>query len=926
MVVNILNYEYYSMYIYTYSVIFIQCKEIIDMNMPDSKFSFNSGIDENLNKGHLKIYFGYAKGVGKTYAMLDDAREQVKRGVDVLIGYLDTETQFNADTLHLVNGLPILPCKIIETNNIKTYEFDLDAALKKKPAIILVDELAHINARGVRNKKRYQDIEELLNAGIDVYTTINVEQLESLQDVIKEIANISIQETVPDYIFDMADKVVLVDIEPDELLNRFDINKVNQLDQSDTILQENFTKENLKLLREIAMRKAADRISHVNQNSHTVENKVNTKLMVCISSSPTCGKSIRWTARTAEAFHATWVVVYIENKDSMYLKEEQKKTLQANMELAEQLGAETITINGLDVASTIAQYTKLSGITNIVIGKSRNRKNILNFWHMDLEDQLISLLPNIEIHIIPNDNILKPYRKIQNKMLFIHTKFSLDYIVIMFGILTGATFISGILQLLKSESPNIIMVFILSVLIIARFTTGYIYSVISSFLSVLIFNVIFSEPYFSFTSFEQSDSLTFIMMLVVALIASAMTTRMKTHARFAVDRERRTELLYEINKKLLSTRGLDNIIALTNDYITKIFGRSTCFYREDPIDRFTGDLVQAKEEPDATFMMSNKERQVAHWVFVNQKRAGAGTDTLMDAKAFYMPVISQGNVLAVIGLSCAYKPLLTQNNRLFLRMIASLVALALERQRLSDEQNLIMVETEKEKMRGNLLRAISHDLRTPLTGILGASSTILENENLDKETQKSFLLNIKDEAQWLIRMVENILSVTRINEDATDVSKTPEAAEEIIAEAISRIRKRYTNKKIQVKIPDELLLVPMDGTLIEQVLMNLIENAIKYSGEESTIFVVLKREEDMAVFEVIDNGAGIPENELPNLFHNDINHEKRTSDAVRGMGIGLTICKSIIKAHQGKIEAENKYGSGAVIRFSLPLDGGKRDE
>ncbi|MDF2587127.1 MAG: histidine kinase [Anaerocolumna sp.] len=893
--------------------------------MTDSKLSLYNGINANTNKGHLKIYFGYAKGVGKTYAMLDDAREQMKRGVDVLVGFIESHS--NSDTMNLLHELPLLPYKVIEFSNSKIYEFDLDSALSRKPSLIILDDLAHINANGVRNKKRYQDIEELLNVGIDVYTTINVEQLESLQDVIQEITKIKVKETVPDSIFDIADKVVLVDIEPDELINRININKDKYVSNSNTVLGENFTKDDLKLLREIAMRKATDRIRHVNQTDvKTASNKVNMKLMVCISSSPTCAKSIRWTARTADAFHANWVVVYIENKDSIYLKEEQKMTLQANMELAEQLGAEIITLNGLDIASTIVEYAKLSGITNIVIGKSRNKKNIFNLFNMDLEDQLISLLPNVEIHIIPNENVFKPYRVHKSKKIGIHTTFSWKYVFIMVAILTCATLVSMLLQLIQTESPNIILVYILSVLIIARYTTGYIYSIISSFLSVVLFNYIFSEPFFSFTSFEQSDSLTFIMMFVVALITSAMTIRMKAHAKFAVDREKRTELLYEINKKLLITRGLDNIIELTNDYIVKIFDRSTCFFSSDPINGFNGKMVQAKGEPNASFMTSSKECQVAHWVFVNQKKAGAGTDTLADANAFYMPVLSQGNVLAVIGLSCAIKPLLTQNNRLFLRMIASLVALAIERQRLSDEQNLILVATEKEKMRGNLLRAISHDLRTPLTGIIGASSTILENEGLNKQTKNQLLSNIKDEAQWLIRTVENILSVTRINEESTEVIKTPEAAEEIVAESISRIRKRYKDKKINAKIPDEILLVPMDGTLIVQVLINLIENAIKYSGQDSIISVVLRRDEDMAVFEVMDNGLGIPEHMLPNLFNHDILHGKSTIDATRGMGIGLSICKSIINAHQGKIEAENKQGEGALIRFALPLDGGKCDD
>jgi two-component system sensor histidine kinase KdpD len=409
-------------------------------------------------------------------------------------------------------------------------------------------------------------------------------------------------------------------------------------------------------------------------------------------------------------------------------------------------------------------------------------------------------------------------------------------------------------------------------------------------------------------------------MLLVALITNALTVRTKVQAKFAMDREQRTEVLYEINKRLLVARGLQNIVELTSEYITRIFRRSVVFYTQDPSTGVQGSLMQAEEDVKSELLLSKEESAVAHWVFVNQKKAGAGTDTLMDAKAVYMPVISQGNVLGVLGISCANGLLLDQSSRAFVRRIVSLMAMAMERQRLSDEQRLILVETEKEKMRSNLLRAISHDLRTPLTAILGSSSAILENaETLDNETKLKLISNIKDDSQWLIRMVENLLSVTRINEDTANVTKSPEAAEEIIAAAISRIRKRFVNQNIKVSVPDELLMVPMDGTLIEQVIINLIENAIKHSGIDITIDVSLKRDKDMAVFEVSDNGDGISEQDIPYLFESYVPNGKRSADSSRGMGIGLSICMSIIKAHDGRMEAFNKKEGGAVFRFSLPI-------
>jgi len=888
---------------------------------PDAILEDIRGQQQN-KKGRLKIFFGYAAGVGKTYAMLDEAREQFRCGVDVLVGYVEPHTR--PETMQLLHGLPALPPKNFTYKNIELKEFDLDEALRRKPALILVDELAHSNVGGVRNKKRYQDIEELLNAGIDVYTTMNVQHIESLNDIVQDITKITVRETVPDSIFDHADKVKLIDIDPEELLKRLEEGKIYSPERAETAMRNFFTKENLRLLREIAMRKAADRISHENQNERRLSEKMaNIKLLVCIGPSPSSAKCIRWTARTAEAFHAPWVAVYVENMDSSYLTDNENATVRRNMDLAEKLGAEIVTLNGHDIAAVVAEYARLSGITNIVIGKSRNQKTLKSLFEMGLEDKLISLLPSIEVHIIPGNLTPKPYRKPRRVLRGKNLYFSWLDTFKTIGLLVAATLLSSGLRALEIGDRNVIMVYILSVLVISRVTTGYVYGVIASVLGVLTFNFFFTMPYFTFNAIQAGYPITFAIMLLAALITSALTVRIKTQARLAVEREWRTEVLYEINKKLLVTRGLENIITLTNAYIAKLFNRSVIFYTADPEQGASGSLLQAPEDADASFMLSEDERAVAHWVFVNQKSAGAGTDTLMGAGAFYMPVISQGKVLGALGISWA-KGVITHEQRLFLRMIASQVAMALERQYLSDEQRRILVESEKEKMRSNLLRAISHDLRTPLTSILGASSAILENgDRFDQYTHNKLVGNIKQESQWLIRMVENLLSVTRLHDGAMNVAKTPEAAEEVVAEAISRIRKRFPNRKISVTVPDDLLVVPMDGTLIEQVLMNLLENAVKHSPEESLVEVEVRKAGKTALFEVLDNGEGIAEQDLPYLFEGYMADGKRSPDSSRGMGIGLSICMSIIKAHHGKMEASNRKTGGAVFRFTLPLEGGE---
>lgn len=879
--------------------------------------------EEHSFKGKLNIFFGYAAGVGKTYAMLDEAREQLKSGIDVVVGYIEPHTR--PETLQMLEGLPILPPKTYEYKNIQLKEFDLDAALKRKPEIILVDELAHTNAAGVRNNKRYQDIEELLNAGIDVYSTVNVQHIESLNDVVRDITKINVRETIPDYIFDQANKVRMIDIEPDELLRRLEDGKIYRPERAETAMHNFFTKDNLKLLREIAMRKATDRISHVNQYERFVSSKMtSSKMIVCISPSPSSAKCIRWTARNAEVQHSPWVAVYVETMESHNLKDDQKKSLQANFSLAERLGAEIVTLSGDDIATVVAEYAKLSGITNIIVGKSRNKKSLKNLFEIDLEDKLIHLLPNVEIHIIPDNYTSKKFRKINRVLIYRNLYFSWADTIKTLGVLIAATLLSIGLRMFDIKDHNIIMLYILAVLLVSRITFGYAYGIIASILSVLTFNFFFTAPYYTFITTQAGYYITFLIMLIVTLLTNAFTVRIKTEARYSVERERRTEVLYEINKKLLATRGLENIVALTNGYISKLFNRSVIFYTKDPGCGSVGTILQLPADSDASFLLTEPERAVAHWVFVNQKRAGAGTDTLMGAGAFYMPVISQGNVLGVIGLSCA-KDILVQNERAFLRRITSQVAMALERQYLSDEQRQILIETEKEKMRSNLLRAISHDLRTPLTGILGASSTILES-NIDKSVHDKLVSNIQEDSQWLIRMVENLLSVTRINEGSMNVTKTTEVVEEIVAEAISRIKKRFSARQITVKVPEDLLVVPMDGTLIEQVLINLMENAIKHSPEDAPVEVIVNKNGNYAVFEVIDYGEGIAEQDLPFLFEGYLSNEKRSSDTARGMGVGLSICMSIIKAHKGKMEAVNKKSGGAIFRFTLPLEGGEGNE
>ncbi|MEN6636359.1 MAG: DUF4118 domain-containing protein, partial [Clostridiaceae bacterium] len=537
--------------------------------------------DASGKTGRLKIFFGYAAGVGKTYAMLDEARELLKCGVDVVIGYIEPHTR--PETSILAEGLPRIAPKVIPYRNMTLREFDLDAALSRKPQLILVDELAHTNAEGVRNRKRYQDVEELLNAGIDVFTTVNVQHIESLNDIVENITKVRVQETVPDAIFERADKIKLVDVEPDELLRRFEEGKVYRPDQAERARRNFFVVENLRLLREIALRKAADRIGYDNQaERHTAEKMASTRFLVCIGPSPSSARCIRWAARAAEAFHAQWSALYVETQDSEYLTKSQQMILRANFDLAAKLGAEIVTLSGTDIAVSVAEYAHLTGITNIVVGKSRSRSIFQKLFQADFEDRLIGLIPNVEVHIVPDVPTRRPLTEKETRTQRGRLHISSEDTMKSLAILLVATLLSLLLRRLHIGDQNIIMVYILSVLMISRSTRGYLYGVVSSILSVLLFNFLFVEPLYTFTALQPGYSVTFLIMLFVALITSALTIRIKAEARLAVQKERRTEVLYEINKRLLSTRGLENIVELTNSTLVTLFDRSVIFYTQIP--------------------------------------------------------------------------------------------------------------------------------------------------------------------------------------------------------------------------------------------------------------------------------------------------------------------------------------------------------
>ncbi|MDD3223963.1 MAG: sensor histidine kinase KdpD [Clostridium sp.] len=888
---------------------------------PNILLSEANRLEYKKGKGKLKIFFGYSAGVGKTYTMLREAHDLKESKKDVVIGYI--EPHMRPETTSLLRGIDSIALKQIQYKGITFKEFDLDEALKRRPEIILVDELAHTNANGQRYKKRWQDIEELLNKGIDVYTTLNVQHIESLNDVVASITNITVRETIPDKVFDDADKVELIDIEPEELLKRFSEGKIYSKEQTKKAFGHFFTKNNLYALREIALRRTADRVSNEIETERLSKGQITVmptsdQILACISSSPSSLRVIRTAARFAEAFHTKWIVLYIETTKFQNLKNSDKDRLSSYLNLAEQLGGEVATVYGDDLAEEIIEYAEFRNITKIIIGKnSRVTSKIVHFYARDVVDKLMNSNSYIDVYVVPSAQDENRKFNLKSK---IHGKFSISLqdIIKAIIIMCISTFISKFFDIFHFSDVNMIMVYILGVIIVYMITTGYIVGIMSSIVSVLAFNYLFTKPKYSFEFYDKSYWATFPIMITVALIIGTLTNRVQIEAKESSERENRTQTLYRISRKLLSANSIADVVAEGIKYISRLLNRTVVCYIWEDGKMLSPFVYNSKEGKIDNNILNKEEQAAAQWTFINKKESGAGTNTFYGAKGYYMPIKGQKNILGVIGASCIKGKLLPKHKFIF-ETVASQMAIAIEREIFSKNQESSKIEIERERLRSTLLRSISHDLRSPLAGIKGSISTILENDkSISKEVETNLLKGVYDDTEWLIRLVENLLSMTRFDEGKMELVKNIEAAEEVVYEAVQRSSKQFKDCKIKVDIPDNFILVPMDARLIEQVLINLIDNAVKHSPKHSEIIVKVYEKNKDVIFEVIDNGTGISSKILPNIFERFFTDGSKISDSRRGVGLGLAICKSIVEAHGGKISAFNRKDRGAVFRFNIP--------
>lgn len=874
--------------------------------------------EENQTKGHLKIFFGYAAGVGKTYAMLKAAHIAKNQGVDVVAGYIEPHAR--PETAALLNGLKLLPTKEVEYNGIKLHEFDIDTALKRKPQLMLVDELAHTNAQGCRHTKRYQDIKELLNAGIDVYTTVNVQHIESLCDVVASITEVFVRERIPDSLFDNADQVELVDIETQELIDRLNAGNVYKEEQAKQAVENFFTVENLTALREIALRRCADRVNILTENArlkshgnyHTDEH-----ILVCLSSSPSNAKIIRTAARMATAFKGAFTALFVETPDFSVMSEENVKRLRSNMRLAEQLGAKIETVYGEDVPFQIAEFARLSGVSKIVIGRSSGVKRHL-FSKPTLTEKLIASAPNLDIHIIPDTVSNEAVYRLRKAKKRHHIIFSAADILKCIVILLASSLIGTIFENLGFAEANIIPVFVLGVLVISVITKHQIYSLISSIVSVLVFNFLFTEPKFTLQAYDQGYPVTFLIMFLAAFLTGSLAIRLKNQAKQSARAAYRTKVLFDTNQLLQQSKDKNEIISVTSNQLIKLLGKDVVFYLAEKEKLEEPHIFSATNE-NLEVYTSDNEKAVAGWVFKNNKRAGATTETLSSAKCLYLAVRVNNIVYGVVGIVMGEKPLDPFENSILLSILGE-CALALENEKNAREKEEAAVLAKNEQLRANLLRAISHDLRTPLTSISGNASNLLSNgDSFDMDTKKQLYTDIYDDSMWLIGLVENLLAVTRIEEGRLNLNISENLIDDAVTEALHHINRKSVEHHITVENEDELLLAKMDAKLIVQVIINLVDNAIKYTPKNSNIRISTEKQGDKAVVSLADDGDGIPDEMKPRVFDMFYSGANKLADSRRSLGLGLSLCKSIINAHGGEITVSDNLPHGTVFTFTLPI-------
>jgi two-component system, OmpR family, sensor histidine kinase KdpD len=871
---------------------------------------------QQAEKGRLRIFLGAAPGVGKTYEMLTAAQAKKAEGIDVVIGVV--ETHGRKETEALLQGLETVPRRIIAYKGHTLAEMDLDAILARKPSLVLVDELAHTNAPESRHPKRYMDVEELLAAGMDVYTTLNIQHVESLNDIVAGITKIRVRETVPDSIIDLACDIELVDLTPEDLIARLNEGKVYVPEQAERATRNYFSPGNLTALRELALRRTAQRVDAQMvdyMRAHRIEGSwpASERVLVLVDSAQGANAVVRHAKRMADRLRAQWTAIHVETPAASRTSEAERDRIAQSLRLAQRLGAEAISIPGEDAAATVADYAKANHFAHIIVARS-GRPRWRELFKESFTEKLIRAAGDASVHIVPRtkespinhaagpEGHAAKAERTDFKAYFA----SLAYVAV-------AILIAALLRRTLGVS-NLAQVFLIAVLASAV-TFGLWASLFACLISVLSYNFFFLPPLYTFTVSDPENVVALFFFTIVALIASNLAARVRAQAVAARERTRITEELYQFSRKLAGVATLDDLLWATVHQIALMLKvRVVVLLPEDG-----GLVVKAGFPPED--MLDEADLAAAHWCFEKNQATGRGADTLPGAKRRFMPLRTGRGTVGVAGID-SDKPglLLTPEESRLLDALSDQAALAIDRVNLTQDIDRARLAAETDRLRAALLTSISHDLRTPLASILGsASSLVTHGQEFDATVQASLMRTILEEADRLNRFIGNLLDMTRLESGPLTPQTGAADLSDIVGATLQRADKILQNHSVVIDLESGLPLLDLDMVLMEQVLFNLFDNAAKYALQGSRITVTARHEGGSVVVRVLDEGAGIPEADLERIF--DKFYRVRRSDRQRaGTGLGLAICRGFVEAMGGSVTAANRIDRpGAVFTITFPM-------
>src|SRR5215469_2475390 len=868
--------------------------------------------------GKLRIFVGAAPGVGKTYEMLLQAQARRKDGYDVVIGIV--ETHGRKETEALLNGLEVIPRRYVEYKGQPLTEMDLDAIVARHPQIVLVDELAHTNVEGSRHPKRYLDIEELMSHGIDVYTTVNIQHIESLNDVVAQITHVRVRETVPDAVFDRADAVELVDLTPDDLIERLKEGKVYVPKQAERALQHFFSPANLTALRGLALRRTAERVDEqllTEMQAHAIQGPwaAGERIVVCVSEDPRCAGLVRYAKRLADRLHGPWTALYIEGRRAVQLSEEERDRVADTLRLAQALGGESVTLpaGNTSIADDVIDYAHTHNVTQIIIGKS-TRPRWFEILHGSVVHDLVRRSGNISVHVISGDQL--PGQPIPKKTLRTSEEKEIWWLrPYLFATLAVALAL-GAAELVNYwiGVENVDLVFLTAIVGIAvRF--GLLPSLFASLASALCYNFFFLPPIYTLAIGDPHNIAAFALFTLVAIIVSHVGARGRLQAVTAQARVRTVESLYSFSRKLAGAGTLDDVLWATAFQTAMMLRVRVVLLLPDK------GMLRVKSGYPPEDMLDDADLAAAKWSFENNRAAGRGSDTLPGAKRLFLPMRTGRGAIGVIGIDTDKSgPWLNPDQRRLLDALADQGALAIERVQLVEDMDRVERTAETERLRTALLTSISHDLKTPLASVLGSASTLRElNEKLTDSEQADLLSTIIEESERLNRFIANLLDMTRLESGAVTPKWASHDVSEIIGSTLQRTMKILRNHSIQLDLANDVPMISLDAVLFEQVLFNLLDNAAKYAASGTTVFIRTWRDRDSVVLQILDEGEGIPRDDLEHIF--DKFYRVPKADQVRpGTGLGLAISRGFVEAMNGSIVAANRSDRrGAVFTIRLPI-------